>query len=226
MELRSISASKIKTFSSCPRKFMYEYIERQSKTRNVYAAMGTAVHKAIDSTYSAWRGKNAARDPRDVYWDTWAAEIMNNAGMMVDQKVVMDGLTMVEKYDFTRRTPVDTEVEFRLPFPNAIDPICEMHGYIDQMFDWGFVDLKTSKRKPQQFVLDNDLQFIVYKWAFKELTAENPNSIFWFHLRTQEDIPFDLSKDKTDFATRVVERILQAAETGEYDRCIGESCTF
>lgn len=226
MELRSLSASKLKTFSSCPRKFMYEYVHRQEKVRNAYAAMGTAVHRAIDSTYNAWRMNLTARDPREVYWETWASEVMNNAGMQVEQKIMLDGLSMIEKYDFTRRTPLDTEIEFRLPFPNAIEPICEMHGFIDQMFDWGFVDLKTSKRKPMQFALDNDLQFIVYKWAFKQLTSENPSFVSWFHLRTQEDIPFNLSKDKTDFALHVIERILQAGESDTYDRCIGESCVF
>jgi hypothetical protein len=226
MELKSLSASKIKTFSSCPRKFMYEYIERQEKVKHPAAVMGTAVHKAIDTVYKAWRSDLAAPDPREVYWNVWADEILKNAGMQTDQKLLMDGLSIVEKYDFSKAVPKDTEVEFRLPFPNSIEPICEMHGFIDQMFDWGLKDMKTSKRKPMQFALNNDLQFIIYRWAFKELTGDSPSDVFWFHLRTQEDIAFDLSKDKTDFAARVVERILESNETGVYDRCIGESCVF
>jgi CRISPR/Cas system-associated exonuclease Cas4 (RecB family) len=226
MELPRLSASKLKTFSSCPKKFYYEYVDRQESTKHIAAIMGTAVHKSIDSVYSARRNGHASQDVDILYHIAWTEEFIRSPGAVYDRKVFEDGLGIVKRYDFEKRTPNATEFEFRLPFPDPIMPMCEIHGYIDQMYDWGLVDMKTSKRKPAQVLLDNDLQFIVYAWAFYNIVGENPNHVLWHHLRTGEDLEFNLSIDKVDLASRVVERILESQESSVWDRNVGEACLF
>lgn len=226
MDLYKLSASKLKTYSSCGRKFFYDYVERADSPKHVAAIMGTVAHRTIQQTHIARSLDTEIEPVSELYTRNWHEEMALNTGTMPDAKVYVDGMNIVSAYDFTRRSPHTNELEFRLPFPNAIDPICEIHGFIDQMYDWGLVDLKTSKRKPAPYMLDNDIQFIVYNWAFHRLTGEPANHVLWHHLRTADDIQFDAYSDRLDRATRVIERVIEAYETKTWDRNIGEACMF
>lgn len=225
-ELLTVSASKLKVYAMCPRRFWYEYIEKAERTKHPAAAMGTAIHKAVEL------GHQKIRDGQDAglvsimsvkdYSDT-LDEVAAKDGIVVDTFYYRDGVKMMQAYDFTKRMPVESELEFRLPFPDPISPLCYIHGYIDQMYDWGIVDLKSSKRKPMQGLLDNDLQFITYWWAYHQITGEVPNHVLWHHLRTSEDLVAAVAH-KTDDVARVVERIYDSQVTGIYDKCVGEAC--
>jgi CRISPR/Cas system-associated exonuclease Cas4 (RecB family) len=218
--LVTLSASKLKTFSNCPRKYWYDYVERVETKKHPAAVLGTAVHKTIE------RGYKEETPPLIIYGQEYNAESKRQE-MPVVGKIFQDGIEMVARYDFTARTPQELELEFRLPFPNAAHPLCMIHGYMDQLYDWGFVDLKTNKRKPLRGVLDNDLQFIVYTWGFKELTGYDPEASVWHHLRTGEDLIADTAgEDKVDLAQRVIERILESQMTGIYDKNVGDPCLF
>lgn len=232
-DLPRLSASKIKTFTACPRQYWYRYIKRD-ESRHIAAAMGSAVHTSIDRTYRAWKEDKPA-DPATFYTQGWYSEL-EKSGIPDDNKVYKEGLGIVQRYDWKRRTPEKGEVEFILPFPDRHSPMCEIHGYIDQIYDWGLVDLKTNKRKPDELVLNHDLQFIIYSWAYLQLYGEKPNHVFWYHLRTNEDIPVDaFSRAKVEYATRKIDALLeeqyQQANDDEnmftwFDKNIGPACMW
>lgn len=226
MELVKLSASRLKTYSSCAKKYWYEYVERVETPKHIAAIMGSAVHQTVHNYYSAAREGLEPVSPLVDYVRVWGEELKFSPDTQVDQKVFVDGMDIVQRYDFQRRVPLVTEFEFLLPFPDPIEPICEIHGFIDQLYDWGFVDLKTSKRKPAQVLLNNDLQFILYRWAFYSVTGESARQALWHHLRTGEDLQSNANPEKVDFATRVIERILESQERGTWDRNVGEACLF
>lgn len=219
--LITVSASKLKTFSSCPRKYYYEYVDKQPKEKHPAAALGSAVHKTIELVY-----KNHV-EPVSTFLTTFDAELQKYEVTLEGRQKSLrtDGIRMVGDYQYEKRTPTELELEFRLAFPNQAHPLCMMHGYLDQIYDWGFVDLKTNGRKPLRGVLDNDLQFIIYHWAFKELYGYDPDESIWHHLRTGEDLQADVA-GKEDDAARVIERILETDVTGVYDKNVGDACVF
>lgn len=227
MELTRLSASKMKTFSSCPRKFYYEYVERQRQPKHIAALMGSAVHKTIETHYLD-RREGIVKDPLLIYNERISEELNLNPDVEMDGRVIVDGSKIVAAYDFEKREPKVMEMEFFLPFPDALFPICEIHGFIDQMYDWGLVDLKTSKRKPASIMLENDLQFMLYQWAFQELTGEPAKHTLWHHLRTGEDLEVENKLDgkKLGMIERIIVRILEGYETETWDRCVGEACMF
>jgi len=216
--LITLSASKLKTFTACERKYYYEYIDRRESKKHPAAALGTAVHKTIERVYKE------GTDPAPIFLAEFDKEIVQYEDVDVDlRKYRADGVKMVQLYKFDRRVPVEMELEFLLPFPNQAHPLCNIRGIIDQTYDWGFVDLKTNRSKPLHSVLDNDIQFILYDWAYNEIYNTPAVNRVWNHLRTGEDLYADTT-GKLDNATRAIERILEKQVTGIYDRSIGDPC--
>lgn len=223
MDLLKLSASRLKTYSSCPRKYWYTY-ENEKIPPHPSAFMGRAVHRTVELGHNTLKAGEPLPEPVTAFSKFWLEETAEFEGQ-IDHKLYTDGVKIIEKYDFTRRTPEHIELEFKLPFPNKDEALCVIHGFIDQFYEWGLVDLKTGKRKPAALLLNNDLQFILYKWAFKELTGEEPKRVIWHHMRTGEDLDFEIA-DRLDRAKRVVERIVHSYNFNSWDRSIGEACMF
>jgi len=215
--LLTLSASRLKTFSACPKQYYYAYIDKQDTKKHPAAVLGTAVHRTIERVY------RDRTEPVSTFIREFDAEAEKCGVEDPRSKYKNDGIKMVGDFDYGKRIPKESELEFTLAFPNQAHPLCMVHGYIDQAYDWGFVDLKTNARKPLQGVLDNDLQFIVYNWAYKEIYGQTAQQRIWQHLRTGEDLKADV-EGKEDLAARVIERILEADFTGIYDKNIGAPC--
>ncbi len=221
-QLPTLSASKLKTFSTCPYKYKYQYIERLPVLKHPAAALGTAVHTTIDKVCKQ------RQDPVSLFIAEFNKELHDsNINLPAETRHIMyaDGVAMVGDYDYDSWHPLATEVEFRLPFPSESRAICEIHGFIDQMYDWGFVDLKTNKQKPKQEDLDHDLQFILYQWAYKKLTDKYPEQSIWYHLRTQQAIIADV-RGKDAYAESVIRQVLAARESGEYEKNRRWHCNY
>jgi len=218
--LITLSASKIKVFSACPKQFYYSYVDKRESPKTTALILGTAVHRSIEKYY-----KEDA-NPLDVFIDTWNKEHEEN-NLLPDTREYGCGIKMVTGYDYEKRRPVENELEFIIPFPSPNNALCQIRGFIDQVYENGFIDLKTGKFQPKQGVLNNDPQFIVYAQAFKQLMGYDPEVVYWHHLRTSKDIFADvISEEKIDNVTRLVERILDAEITGIYDKNIGMVCSY
>ena len=219
--LEVLSPSKLKTFISCPKKYYYDYIERRPSIRHPAAALGSAVHKTIETVYEQ------RIDPVAFFLREFDAELLKeNIELDAYSKYKMDGVKMVGDYDYAARVPIESERVFRaLPFPNTAHPICAFNGVIDQVYDWGFVDLKTNGRKPKQDVLDNDPQFIIYGWAFEEIYNYHPDKKIWHHLRTHEDIHADVD-GKLDDVAKAVTQLLETDFAAIRDTPVQRTCLF
>lgn len=219
--MRTLSASKLKTFSTCERKYKYAYIDRLPQEKNQFAALGSSIHKAVERGY---KNPELLRDRMMLALNSYNEEIAKHE-ISPDSKAVKDVVHMLEIYDFEKRKPKDLEMEFLLPFPNQAHAICQINGYLDQTFDEGFIDLKSNRNKPRQYMLDNDLQFIIYDWAFAEIYNYEPEMRTWLQLRTGEEFQADVT-GKLDLAVREIEKILDAEITGVYDKHIGDWCGY
>ncbi len=217
-----LSASKFKTFIGCGRRFKYQYIERVPVLKHPAAALGTAIHTTIDGVFKK------KKDPIQLFLASFDNEL-RDANILLNyeeyQKYQADGVKMVGDYDYAMWQPVETEVEFRLPFPNKHHPLCEIHGFIDQTFQWGFADLKSNKQKPKQEELDDDLQFIAYQWAFEQIYNRPAERSIWYHLRTQQPIEAHVI-GKTDRVLEVVKDLLQARRENTFVKNRTFFCRF
>jgi CRISPR/Cas system-associated exonuclease Cas4 (RecB family) len=196
----TISASKVKTFTTCQRQYYYRYFERLQSPVTGRALLGRCVHKAVELGFQG-------QEPIGVFSDHWSSgvsEVQDNSNL---SKLYNEGLTMVSKYNFDQVPPLEMELGFTLPFPNADHPICYVNGYIDQIFpNHVVVDLKTGLRRPKQSVLNNMPQFILYAWAYLQLYGKIPR-VYWEHLRTAERLEAEITPEAVhdmEFLARAV----------------------
>lgn len=198
---------------------------KEDTVKHPAACLGSAVHRTIEKTYKE------KTSPDSTFMIELGTELQNaelELDTKVSDKLIKDGLKMVTQYNYEKRIPDDMEVEFLLPFPNQAHPLCQMRGYIDQVYDeFGFVDLKTNKFKPLMGVLDNDPQFVIYNWAYSEIFNHPPVNSVWHHLRTSEDLYANVAgANKLDDVVRIVEKILDSELTGIWDKTVGKTCEW
>jgi len=186
------SATMLKMFLQCPRKFEYRYLRKLPEEKNVWAVTGTSVHTAIQ--YGHDLKKDGAEYNEIVLpviekFDTTFCELDGYSYGPQSNKLYKESQKMLREYAFDR----DPEIQEHY-FEIDIDGIIFV-GYIDQLYPWGFVDLKTSRNKPNKVVLDNDPQFIIYSFAYRGFYGKDVDKAYWHHLRTGEDIEANVDTD-------------------------------
>jgi CRISPR/Cas system-associated exonuclease Cas4 (RecB family) len=175
-----VSASRLKTFMLCPKKFWYRYFCENEEPANIYTMLGSSVHYAISEYF-----ENGTQ-PEYSFMQKWD-EISSGHNLDTNVSLYRRGLNILRDYRWYEEKPKFVEFEFNIPYP-ADKPFCYINGVFDQVYDWGVVDMKTNNEKPTKPELDNDLQFIIYHFAYTQLFGRKPQKMIWRHLMTMEDI--------------------------------------
>lgn len=185
--------------------------------------LGRAVHKAIELGFQA-------QDPFDVFNQYWLSEsktVTDNSNL---GKLYNEGIKMIDLYDFNQAPPIEMELGFNLPFPNAENPICNVVGYFDQVFASDkLVDMKTSVQRPKLNVLRFNVQFVIYAWAYEKLYGKLPK-IYWHHLRTGELFLADIDAEQIKSIEPIIRGLVAhtdyTQEIEHYHRNVGLECNF
>ena len=192
-----ISASQLKTYGLCPKKWYFEKVEKLPRGKTSYGAtFGSALHACLERI-------QLGEDPFPEGWDSTLQE--------GDDKLAKDLLALYRKDEEV--LPENVEREIRLP---VIDDI-NLLGYIDLYKPGKIVDHKTTKAMRWALSakeLAKDLQMLVYaKWA---LDQEGPeiDAIELRHNVFLRTAPVR-HKKTVAFATReaIMERWYQVQET-------------
>lgn len=211
--LPKVSATKIKTFLTCPKKYMYRYILEIDDPKNIYAVLGLSIHKTIAEYYT--QGK----EPRITFINTWDSFI-EEYKLKNDTALFRRGLNIVDSYPHYDDYPSEVESEYFVPYPEQ-SPICVLHVIFDQVYPWGIRDLKTSKTKPSLFDIKHDLQFILYSHAFEYIYGKKPK-VVWHHLETNEDLSVVIDVDST-YTKEIIDALLKQQD---YYRRVGDHCRY
>ncbi|HDL03417.1 MAG TPA: PD-(D/E)XK nuclease family protein [candidate division Zixibacteria bacterium] len=176
---RSFSNSKIGTYSTCPRQYKFQYIERAAveKPVGVEAFLGAAVHHALEKLYILkMNGKLQTREEMlsnyNEYWEGPDKETIKvtreNLGVEDYIKVGTEALTKYyDKYQpFDDGDTVALEKNISFPLdPNnrftingKIDRICLRNDGVVEIIDY-----KTKAFLPAQQALDDDEQMALYQ---------------------------------------------------------------
>lgn len=216
IELPEFSASRFNLYKTCPRLYMYQYIEHLPSNKHIYTVMGSALHKSIEEYY---RGKE---NPMKTYSSYFYAELDNalssQAGLVaadLSTKAHKIGADILRDFNWDRFNPKEIELGFRFPFPTK-NPKVMMRGFIDMITEEGFlVDHKSGSKKPTRDELANNPQLILYVWAYEQLYGTKPTKVYWHHLRTLELVEANVLEDydaKLNNLELALERILSDTE--------------
>jgi ATP-dependent helicase/nuclease subunit B len=215
-QLQKISASKIKLYRTCQRRYYYRYLLpysiRPEDELSSAALTGKAIHKIIEQHY---RNRMAGVSVEDVLTfqlqKLMVEEIEKHDKIKGHEwlsKALADGKKMLNLFDWDRWKPVELEYEFTLPFPNRDNPIALMTGFIDMISQDGdgyvAVDWKSGQEMPTAKELANDPQFIIYAWALREIYNKLPENIYWYHLRNGKLLSADVINNLDTLIDRLI----------------------
>jgi RecB family exonuclease len=205
----AFSASRIGTYQTCPRLYYYQYVDRQEQPKHILTLMGSALHKAIEAFY-----KQGAQ-PLPVFSKEFYGSLRQLdaatglRGKESPGEVFMIGKSILEKIDWSFK-PLEIELGFNLPFPNKEHQVCDIRGFIDMIAEDGtLVDHKSGKTKPTKKKLSDNVQFLIYMWAYRQLYGQFPSKMYWHHLRTGElvEVTIDKYEERLVTLTALIETI-------------------
>lgn len=203
-----ISASRLKRYEECRASYHAFYNLGYRQEANTSALSGSAVHKAIEEWYrNGCEPVSTHSTFMHMGYERMLEEEEHIQEFEPFQTILLRGEEMLRTFPFDHYKPVALEHNFDIALTDTI----RVHGFIDMVLADGLIDFKTSKNKPRN--LEKDIQFILYVYAYKQLTGTYPKKVIWYHLRTQEEIPFVI----TSAYESELERVIQLAQTLERD---------
>jgi len=182
-----LSASAIKDYLSCPMKYYWRTSNPEERLApNDDILIGNIIHEQLE--------KNWDKD----FEYCWKIVKPNLKGF---EKRHRDKAETCLKNFFDFFQPFCDEGDliehsFKVPMSNY-----SIVGKMDRVTFGGMViDWKTTATPPKR--LDNDIQFIIYNYAYsaihKELKLSSIHSLFYAHLMSGSFIPYEHSKDNED----------------------------
>lgn len=161
--------SSLNLFLDCSAKFYFQIIEKVDVPKSIALALGTSVHKALETNYSQKvdsRKDLELETVKDVFSDTYekeTQEVDSNDFKLQSKGDKKDiALLLVEKYhsDIAPHIqPIKVEQRINVKFSNGV----ELTGQLDLLDeDNVLVDHKTTSRKPTGASISNILQVTGY----------------------------------------------------------------
>lgn len=186
------SYSQLSTMLMCPYKYYLQYVARRGWDIVPSAvSFGGAIHKAIQVFHSDLKSHTANGKYSDEFKNTFSADADKNNVVFRDSdefgSLMERGETLITQYvdTFSDLKPTEVEMEFRLPLVNSYTG--DLHskdvvGKIDLIADGGIFELKTGSSAMPKSAVDENLQLILYGWAYKMLYGRKPEKLVLVNL--------------------------------------------
>ncbi len=221
--LPKLSATKLATFLACPRKYAYLYrSDTEDDGSNIYALSGHCVHAVLETYYKLPHEERAAFNAPLEYQLRMTDAILTQrrvgielSGVDRSSVVINAALDMLSSFAWEKYAPIAVEHVFALPYPSPEQPVCVLRGVMDQVYEWGVLDFKTSAKPPKKEELNTNIQFILYAWAFEQLYGKPADHIYWVHLRTGKWLEAHV-QDQRELLDEAITRVLDAHTTQSY----------
>lgn len=147
-EYKRLSASMMKTFLQCRRKFHINYIEGKKSDPNVSFTLGTAVHHALEHANKSLLAAPRVLEPHEV--EDYVQQFREKAveGLILSSETFEVGENLVrselQTYNINEKV-IGVELEFELETPEKV----KIYGFMDKVVELDpstimVVDYKTS----------------------------------------------------------------------------------
>jgi RecB family exonuclease len=162
-----LSASKVKTYSQCPRKYYYSYIEKLPKKKWDHFDLGTLCHGALENFHRKYHNDNQEFDLQELMTESFkkAYDKMRSEGTEVSADIVKQAKTLLNNY--LRKIKINkigsdiiqVENEFELPLNEKYN----VQGIVDRIdLDRdGIYHIKDYKTNKSDAYMESD-QLIIY----------------------------------------------------------------
>lgn len=171
-----LSASSINDYLECSMRYYYRRFRSSEAVTPYYMTIGTIVHQALEKFWSD--EKKALEFARFSSFDHPLTDKHKSKIFKHIKNYFKYFHPLVNKEDKVERfftLQIDTDIFLRGKFDRLVG---------DKIFDW-----KTSEKPP--YTVDNDVQFIIYNYAYRKLYNERPSGVYYAALKTGELISFN-----------------------------------
>ena len=186
----TLRQTAIRTYLECPLRFRFEYLDRIPHRASAALAFGRAFHRTLERFH---REQVTKLTPAHLlFHQVWAQVLIEDRPHFEkntqEREYAALGPELMTLYlacPLAQREPLLLEYHFAL----------ELHGHtltgtLDRLDDTPaglvLVDYKTGKRRPNQALLDDDLQFTLYSWGVTETLGLPVARCEYLHLRKME----------------------------------------
>lgn len=144
-----VSASSLKTYKQCPKKYMFTYIEQHAKKQWDHFDVGNLCHKALELFYNKYINVyNLNIDyvkEIDNCFDK-AKELLK----INKKQVIDDAYNIIQKYCHTLKPPFSFTLGTEIDFDIIIEDQIHLRGVVDRLDllddkTYHIVDYKTTK---------------------------------------------------------------------------------
>jgi len=164
-----LSASLLKEYVSCNRKVYYRTNRPDIAIQNIGMIVGEIVHKAIELYWNNQEGS----------YEYMLSEMKRR--LPNEPTNFASDCLYVYHNNFSNLTSEEdsVEVKFKLPYEKDVFIV----GMMDRITVAGnILDWKTEANPPSN--ISNEIQFILYNWAYKRIYNKEPSGVYFASLRT------------------------------------------
>lgn len=197
-----LSATSIKDFLVCNQRYYYRINYPEESSTNEDMEVGTGIHKlvevhALDENFMKLAEEASKRFTAKKYADKYFQCAYNfYHDPFIHQIISKDDL--VEK-------------SFKIKIAEDVYIV----GKMDRVTEDGVViDWKTSKNTPKS--IDDDIQFLVYYWAYHKLFSKRPAIVMHYNLYNGEYVTLKITDKYNTLFDEVIPGIIRQIKSGNY----------
>ena len=192
-----ISYSALDSFTNCPAKYKFQYIDRIKTPKSKEAVFGTLIHECLKLFHQPGRPTPLEDELLRWFADKWNSDVYPNE--QEESFAFHEGITLLKRY-FQQNQGADFNIiDLETPFEASISDGQENHKIvgkidrIDKLEDGTFelIDYKTAKKMPAQKKIDQNLQLSTYHLGLIERwpsLTQKPIKLSLYYLKHGEKL--------------------------------------
>ncbi len=214
MTKQVFSVSQLKTYQSCPKKYLFQYIFKIPSISKHYFDFGTSIHEVLenlaDTINKDSKKEEIFIEGMKLLHKFWISNGYESAEQ--EKEYFEKGITSLNNFIETQMNLIKNEpnrkiIEKEKTFTIQIEGR-KIYGIIDRIDiiknnEYEILDYKTSNSCETKFQLNKSIQLYVYSMALKDLYGKYPKKMgLWYLIHNKIDmIEFkeeNLNKVKTE----------------------------
>ncbi len=234
-----VSYSQLDTFSVCPAKYKFQYLEKIKTPKSKEALFGTLIHECLRLFHSPDSSIPLSEEDLLKYFTAkWENEPYQDK--QEEAFAFHQGIEILKNYyaqnQTINSTVVGLEVPFKTPLKTSDKEQFHISGRIDRidkLLDGSFevIDYKTSRKMPPQSEVDSNLQLSVYylgllnRWP-KLAEEKRPIKLSLYYVRHGEKISTIQKKEQLEENKEKIKELVEEIKNSHYQPRANPLCDW
>ncbi len=233
-----ISYSGLDSFSQCPAKYKYQYIDRIRAPKSKEAVFGTLIHTCLKLFHEPGRPVPLSEEELlKLYTEKWDSSVYQDK--QEEAFAFHQGIEILKNYHRQNQAKDFTIVSLEAPFEAPIKYGAQFHQItgridrIDKLTDGSFeiIDYKTSKKMPGQREVDNNFQLSVYylgvvnRWP-SLLEKNKPVKLSLYYLKHGEKLSTFQDQQKINQSREKILELIDQIKQSDFSPTINPLCDW